>query len=125
MAELIFKDEVYAIVGAAMEVYNELGSGFLENVYQEAMQLELKARGIPFESQKPIQISYKGQSLKQAYCADIVCYEKIIVELKALDKLSGKEEAQILNYLKSIEMKVGLLINFGNSKTLEWKRYVL
>jgi GxxExxY protein len=124
MTELLYKEEVYAIVGAAMEVYNELGSGFLEAVYQEAMEIELNRTEIAFEPQKLLRISYKGEQLKKEYIADIVCYDKIIVELKALDRLSGTEESQIINYLKATGIKVGVLINFGSHKKLEWKRFV-
>ena len=115
MTELLFKDEVYAIVGAGMAVYNELGWGFLEAVYQEALEIELRSRNIPFESQKELQITYKSKSLKKTYIADLVCYGLIIVELKALENLSGKEQAQILNYLKATHLRVGLLVNFGNT----------
>jgi GxxExxY protein len=124
MTELLFKDEVYAIVGAAMEVYNELGCGFLEAVYQEAMEIELKERKIPYECQKILHITYKNIRLKKEYVADIICFDKIIVELKALSELSGKEESQIINYLRATGMKVGVLINFGASRKLEWKRFV-
>ena len=125
MTELIFKEEVFAIVGAAMEAHRELGNGFLEAVYQEALEIELESRKIPFEARKGLAISYKGRNLKKAYEADLVCYEKIVVELKVLEKLSGKEEAQILNYLKASGLRVGLLINFGAHGRLEWQRYVL
>lgn len=125
MAELIFKDEVYAIVGAAMEVHRILGHGFLEPIYQEAMEIESKLRGLPFESQKVLQIHYKEHWLKKEYVADLVYFGKIIVELKALDALTTREEGQILNYLKATGMKVGLLINFGSRGRLEWKRFVL
>ncbi len=125
MADLIFKDEVYAIVGAAMEVHRVLGHGFLEPVYQEAMEIESKTRGIPFEAQKVLEVHYKEHILKKEYIADMVCYGKIIVEFKALDQLTNREETQILNYLKATGMKVGLLINFGAHGRLEWKRFVL
>jgi len=123
-ADLILKDEVYAIVGAAIEVHRELGPGFLEPVYQEAIEIELRSRNIPFESQKRLVICYKGHELQKEYIADLVCYGQIIVELKALDRLSGKEEAQLLNYLKATGLRVGLLINFGSTGRLEWKRFV-
>jgi GxxExxY protein len=125
MTELLYKEEVFAIVGAAMEAHRELGSGFLEAVYQEALELELTSSRIPFESRKALVISYKDRQLKKAYEADLVCFDKIIVELKALDKLSGKEEAQVLHYLKASGLRVGLLINFGSHGRLEWQRYVL
>jgi GxxExxY protein len=124
MAELIFKEEVFAIVGAAMEVHTVLGSGFLEAVYQEALEIESKTRGLPFESQRALQIQYKEHVLKKEYIADLIYFDKIVVELKALDRLSGKEESQLLNYLKATRMKVGVLINFGSHPKLEWKRLV-
>jgi GxxExxY protein len=125
MTELLYKEEVFAIVGAAIEAHRELGSGFLEAVYQEALEIELESRKIPFKARKELAISYKDRQLKKAYEADLVCFEKIIVELKVLDKLSGKEEAQVLNYLKASGLRVGLLMNFGAHGKLEWQRYVL
>ena len=122
---MIFKDEVYSIMGAAMDVHRELGSGFLESVYQEALEMELTRRQIPFESLKPIKIIYKGRTLKKEFVADLICYGKIIVELKAQENLSGKEEAQVLNYLKATGIKVAVVINFGSHPKLEWKRLVL
>ncbi|MBC8505131.1 MAG: GxxExxY protein [Anaerolineales bacterium] len=124
MSKLIYKDEVYAIIGAAIEVHRELGSGFLEAVYQEAYQMELELCKIPFEPQKRLRVYYKGKPLQANYVADLVCHNQIIIELKALDHLSGKEEAQIINYLKATGQRVGLLINFGSSGKLEWKRFV-
>jgi GxxExxY protein len=123
--ELIYKDEVYAIMGAAMDIQRELGSGFLESVYQEALEIELTRRQIPFESQKSIKITYKGESLEKEFIADLICFGKIIIELKAQESLSGKEEAQVLNYLKATGIKVGVVINFGSHPKLEWKRLVL
>ena len=124
MTELLLKDEVFANVGAAIEVHRELGPGFLEAVYQEALAIELRERGIQFEAQKPLRISYKGKTLNKEYFADLVCYGQIIVELKALDRLTGNEEAQILNYLKATGLRVGVIINFGSHGKLEWKRFV-
>ncbi len=124
MTELILKNEVYSIAGAAMEVHKCLGSGFLEAVYQEALETELASRNIPFEASKVLEIRYKGRPLKKEYIADMVCYGQIVVELKALDRLSGREEAQLLNYLKATGMRLGLLINFGSHPRLEWKRFV-
>jgi len=122
--ELMYKEEVFKIVGAAMEVYNELGPGFLEAVYHEALEIEFKEKDISFESQKPLSIKYKSQQLQKLYVADFLVYGKIIVELKALDRLSGTEEAQVLNYLKATSQRVGVLLNFGNAQKLEWKRYI-
>lgn len=124
MTELLLKDEVFAIYGAAIEVHRELGPGFLEAVYQEALEIELQSRGIPFEAQKPLTIYYKGRKLKREYIADLVCYGQIVVELKALDQLSKREEAQVLNYLKTTGLRVGLLLNFGSEGKLERKRLV-
>jgi GxxExxY protein len=124
MAELILKDEVYAIAGAAMEVYYQLGTGFLEPVYQESLQIELAQRRIPFESQKTLELFYKDVKLEKKYIPDFVCYQQIIVEIKVLERLTNIEVAQLMNYLKITKMPVGLLINFGSRPKLEWKRYV-
>ena len=125
MSELIYKDEVYAVVGAAQEVYYRLGTGFLEAVYQEAMEVEMRHRSIPFEPEKQLFIDYKGVTLKKEYYADFICYEKIIVELKAEVALVGRDLSQLLNYQKAAKMRVGLLFNFGSVGKLEWKRYVM
>lgn len=124
MTELLFKEEVFAIIGAAMEVYNVMGIGFLEAVYQAAFEMELSMRRIPFESQKELMVYYKGQPLSAVYKSDLILYGKIVVELKALDHLTTREEAQLLNYLKATGMEVGVLINFGAHGKLEWKRMV-
>jgi GxxExxY protein len=115
--------KTYAIIGAAMEVHRELGSGFLETVYQEALALEFDQRGIPYHPQAELPIVYKNQRLKTIYKADFICYEAVIVELKALARLSGTEEAQIINYLKATGLEIGLLLNFG-TPSLEYKRFV-
>ena len=125
MTDLLYKDEVYAIIDAAMDVYNDLGPGFLENVYQEAMEIEVEVRKIPYKALQEIHIKYKGRLLKKLYIADLVCYDKIIVEIKAMDKLTMREDGQLLNYLQATGMKVGVLINFGHYPSLEWKRLVL
>jgi GxxExxY protein len=124
MTELLFKEEVYRIVGAAMAVYNELGWGFLEAVYQEALEIELRERGIPFESQKELRILYKGRPLKKTYTCDLLCYGTIMVELKSQAKLGNPDRGQLLNYLKSTGLELGLLFNFGNHTQLEWERWV-
>ena len=124
MTELILKDEVDAVLGAAIEVHRELGLGFQEAVYQEALEIELRERGVPFEAKKPVVIMYKGERIDTEYCADVICFGQIIVELVALDRLSDDEEAQILNDMKAMGLKVGLLINFGSHGKLEWKRFV-
>jgi GxxExxY protein len=124
MTDLVCKQEVYEIVGAAMEVYNVLGPGFLEPVYHEALEMELTDRKIPFESQKELPIFYKGRRLKKTYVADFVVYGKVIVEIKALDRLASREESQLLNYLKATGLEVGVLVNFGADQKLEWTRKV-
>jgi len=125
MVELLLKDEVYRVVGAAIEVHKHLGHGFLEPIYQEALELELTARALPFHAQQELHVQYKGATLKRTYVADFICFDCLIVEIKALKQLTSIEESQILNYMKVTGLKVGLLINFGASGKLEWKRLVL
>ena len=125
MAELIYKDEAYAVVGAAMDVYYTMGIGFLEPVYHAAMIVELGRRYIPFESQKKLDVFYKGTKLDKKYFPDFVCYEQVVVELKVVPRITNIEVAQLLNYLKITCKRLGLLINFGAEPRLEWKRYVL
>lgn len=117
-------DKTYKILGACFNVANSLGHGFLENVYQEALAIELKAENIPFERERNIDIYYKEQKLKCSYIADFVCYNSIIVELKAIQSITGKEKAQVLNYLKASNLRVGLLVNFGTAK-IQYERIVL
>ena len=124
MTELIYKDEVYQIIGAAMEVYNQLGNGFLEAVYQDALVLELRLRKIAFQEQTLLELTYKGQTLRHTYVPDLIMFDKIVVELKAISMLGPNEEAQLLNYLKTTGMRLGLLINFGAQRRLEWKRMI-
>jgi len=124
MAELLLKEEVFAIAGAAMAVYNELGPGFLEAVYHEAMEIELRQRTVPFDTHVPLPIVYKGQLLHKQYEADLIVFNQVIVELKALKELTGLEQAQLLNYLKATGHRVGVLLNFGSHPKLEWKRMV-
>jgi GxxExxY protein len=114
----------YAIIGAAIEVHKELGRGFLEPVYHEAMQIELLARSIPFAREVTLPVWYKSQRLRSEYRADFVCFDKVIVELKALAALTGHEEAQVINYLKATGHEVGLLINFG-AASLQYRRLIL
>ena len=121
---LLYEEEVYKVVGAAIEVHRILGPGFAEAVYHEAVKIECELQKVPFVSQQQLNIVYKGQLLDKYYVADLVCYDKIIIELKALDQLTGKETAQILNYMKATGLRVGLLINFGASGKLEWQRFI-
>ena len=115
--------QTYTIIGAAMEVHNQLGYGFLEGVYQEALAREFTFRNIPFEREVELIISYKAEPLACKYRADFICYKEVIVELKALCALSGVEEAQVINYLKATGIQRSLLINFGGS-SLKYKRLV-
>jgi GxxExxY protein len=124
MAELLYKEEVYSIVGAAFEVYNELGVGFLEAVYQEALGAEFTLRHIPYKPQQEIEVKYKGKPLGKKYVADFVVYEKIIIEIKAIERLTSRETAQVINYLKATDYQLGILINFGSEKEMEWRRLV-
>ncbi|TSA53758.1 MAG: GxxExxY protein [Planctomycetaceae bacterium] len=116
-------ERTYKIIGAALEVHKVLGCGFLEAVYQEALGREFKTQDVPYKSQPVVQIDYKGSPLDKTYQPDFVCFDDIIVEIKALSSLSGTEEAQIINYLKASGYQIGLLINFG-SRSLEHKRFV-
>ena len=121
---LIYSEESYAINGAAMEVYNQLGHGFLEPVYQEALEKEFLLRGIPFEREKLLTISYKGEKLKQTYKADFVCYGKIIVELEAVSELTDAHRSQVYNYLHATGFRLGIILNYGFSNGLERERIV-
>jgi GxxExxY protein len=111
--DLYFKDESYKICSCIFEVNRKLGSGFLEAVYQEALEIEFKKASIPYTTQKKIPILYDGKPLKQFYIADFVCYDKIIIEIKAVTKISNEHKAQLLNYLSATGFKLGLLVNFG------------
>ena len=124
MVGLIYKEESYKIIGAAMEVHRELGNGFLEAVYQEALALEFEEQNIQFEQEKEIEIYYKDLLLDKKYRTDFLCYNKIIIEIKAVSELVSEHESQILNYLNATENKLGILINFG-TKSLQYKRMVL
>ena len=121
MTELLYKEEAYAIVGACMEVHRELGQGFLEPVYQEALEREFVLREIPYRREAELTIQYKCKPLNKRYAADFICYEKIILELKAVKDLLPEHEAQIFNYLKATGYQLGLLVNFGQS-SLQCKR---
>lgn len=113
MDKFIYKEESYAIRGGIIAVSRELGCGFLERVYQDALEMEFRLRNIPYEREKEIQIMYKGKPLGEPYRADFVCYGKIIVELKAVKEIEDVFRAQILNYLRATKMKLGYLVNFG------------
>ena len=120
---LVYRDESFKIIGACLEVHKTLGCGFHEFVYQEALAIEFKLRGIPFDREKELKVSYKGNILNRRYIPDFICFGQIIVELKALSELHSNNEAQVLNYLKVTDFKLGLLVNFGAEK-LVYKRLV-
>ena len=122
--EIVYKDESYRIVGACFEVYNEKGCGFLEAVYQECLEIEFEMQNIPFAAQQDLALDYKGRPLRQRYTPDFICYDKIIVELKAVSELKDEHRAQVHNYLKATGMKLGLLVNFGHHPKLEYERIV-
>ena len=111
--KILFKDECYRIQGAVYDVYKEMGCGFLEAVYQECLEKELALRKIPFEAQKELKLYYKGEQLGLRYVPDLICYGKIIVELKAASDITSGHKAQLLNYLKATSFKLGLVVNFG------------
>jgi GxxExxY protein len=121
--KMLYEDESYKIIGACMEVHQNLGAGFLEAVYQEALGIEFEERDIPFEQEKDLRINYKGHSLKKRYFADFVCYDSIILELKAVNAICKEHEAQLLNYLKTTGYRLGMIINFGET-SLKFKRMV-
>jgi len=120
--EILFADEVYEVVGAAMEVYNEMGSGFLEPVYQECLEIEFGRRKIPSKSQERINLNYKGTQLKNVYIPDLICYEKIVIELKSAKSIAREHQAQVYNYLKATNLTLGLIINFGSAPDIEYQR---
>ncbi len=121
---LPFADETYRILGACFEVYNELGCGFLEPVYQECLSIEFQAANIPFAAQKILNLTYKGESIDKKYVVDFVCFGNILVEIKAASRLIGEHRAQTLNYLHAGDFDVGLLVNFGHYPKLEHDRFL-
>ena len=125
MGEHLLQQEGYDLMAAAFEVYKEMGSGFLEDVYQECLERELASRGMCFQLKPSLEIQFKGKSLTKRYVPDLIVAEGIVVELKAVQRLAPEHEAQLLNYLRATQKKVGYLINFGASGRLEWKRMVL
>ena len=125
MDGIVYKEESYKVVGACMEVYNEKGFGFNEAVYQECLELELGFQSVPFDPQKELYLEYKKHPLKQTYIPDLICFGKVVVELKAVSVLTDEHRGQVLNYLRATGMKLGLLVNFGNPNKLEWERIVL
>ena len=125
MAEIIYREESYKIMGACFEVYKEKGCGFTESVYQECLRLEFQRQGIPFVAQPIFDLEYKGTKLEQYFKPDLVCFGSIIVELKALSKLIDEHRAQALNYLHATKFRLCLLVNFGHQPKVEYERIVV
>ena len=125
MSEIIYKKESYEIMKACFNVYNEKGNGFLEAVYQDCLEIEFKFQQIPFVAQPKLDLFYRNSKLKHFYEPDFFCFNKIIVELKAVDQLIKEHYAQVFNYLKATGMKLGIIVNFGHYPDLEYKRIVL
>jgi len=124
MAEIIYEKESYKIIGACISVHSELGCGFLEAVYQEALAIEFRINGISFKQEKTMDIYFKGMKLNKKYIADFICFDKIVLELKALNKITTEHESQLLNYLKATGLRLGILVNFGEG-SLKHKRLIL
>jgi GxxExxY protein len=124
MAEIVFKEESYRIMGACFEVYKEKGCGFLEAVYQECLEIEFEMQGVLFVPQAQLALNSKGRPLKQWYVPDFICYGKIIVEIKAIQQLGNEHRSQVHNYLKATGHKLGLLVNFGHHPQVEYERIV-
>ena len=122
---LIYPEESYKIMGDCFEVYKRMGCGFLENVYQECLEIEFGVRKIPFQTQQKIKLFYREQILTPIYKPDFICYDKIIVEIKAVSKIANEHKAQIINYLHATTFKLGILINFGHYPKVESERFVL
>jgi GxxExxY protein len=125
MNTYLYQKESYALIGAAMVVYNELGPGFLEAVYQDAIEIELRTSGIPFESQKPLPVYYRGYLLPHEYVADLICYDRILLELKAVKDINEAHQAQVMNYLKATGLALGYVVNFGRPDGLQWRRIMM
>ncbi len=123
-AEILYKDESYRVVGACFEVYREKGCGFHESVYQECLEIELRLQGVPFLAQRPLALEYKGCPLRSRYQPDFVCYDRIVLEVKAVTELADEHRAQVLNYLKATGLRLGLLANFGHYPKTQVERIV-
>ena|ERR1700733_12834562 len=125
MASIIHKLESFEIMGACFEVYREKGGGFVEPVYQECLEIELGLRRVPFKAQQELALTYKGQLLKSKFKPDFICYDKIVLEIKAVSGLTDEHRAQVQNYLRATGMKLGLLVNFGHYPKVEYERIAL
>ena len=124
MAEILFKEESYKLMGAMFEVYKEMGCGFLERVYRECVELELADQEIPFIPQAELTLNYKHHKLKSRYVPDVICYEKIVLEIKALKAIADEHRAQVHNYLKASGYRLGIIANFGHYPKLQYERIV-
>lgn len=124
MSKLMLESETFKIFGACFEVYKEVGCGFRESVYQECLRMEFAEQGVPFSEQKQLELRYKDQALQQIYKPDFICFDQVIVELKAVTQLADERRAQLINYLRATGLKVGLLVNFGHHPKLEDERIV-
>ncbi|MEQ8846129.1 MAG: GxxExxY protein [Botrimarina sp.] len=122
---MLFPDESYLVMGACFEVHNRMGSGFLEAVYQECLAIEFGEVGIPFTSQPAVDLTYRGHKLEQIYRPDFICFERILIEIKAVDRLVQQHDAQVLNYLNATGLQLGILVNFGSHPKLEPRRLAL
>ncbi|MDM8005848.1 MAG: GxxExxY protein [Phycisphaerae bacterium] len=118
------KDETYRLIGACFEVYNEKGCGFTEPIYQECLEIELRMQRIPFDAQKELSLTYKGQPLTKSLVPDFFCFDQVIMEIKAVSTLTDEHRAQVLNYLSAANLEVGLLVNFGHFPKLEYERVI-
>lgn len=125
MSDIVYGEESYRIMGAYFEVYKEKGCGFLEAVYQECLEMEFGSQGIPFSAQEKLELTYKGRALRQTYEPDFICFDKIVVEIKAVAGLTNEHRAQVHNYLRATKHRLGLLINFGHYPKVESERIVL
>lgn len=121
----MLEDEGYKLMGAAFEVYNELGHGLAEEIYQQSLEIELSLRGIPFQTKRDLNVFYKGNCLDTFYRPDLLVWNEIVVELKAISTLTSEHEGQLINYMRIARKQVGYLINFGKKGDLEWKRFVV
>jgi GxxExxY protein len=125
MSDLVLPDESYAIMGACFEVFKEIGCGFLEAVYQECLEYEFTDRNIPFIAKPPLKLQFKNRQLKTFYQPDFICFDRIVVEIKAMSTLADEHSAQVLNYLNATRMPLGILVNFGHHPKLQYKRIAL
>jgi len=119
---IIYQEEGYQINGTCFEVYKDKGCGFLEDVYQECLEIEFEDQNIPFSAQQPLELKYKGRKLRKIYIPDFICFEKIIVEIKAVKEITDEHRAQVQNYLKATGYKLGLIINFGHYPKVQIER---